>query len=116
MTKYAGIEANQVDLDALDITVHKVLELGIIAEAGLQMTGHSGSEDFSDLFDSIGVLLRYAAAEMLWEVYKDDPENKDNQTKMDRDYFVKPALVLEVQESIMSMDSFGWGLIERLVK
>lgn len=114
MTKYAGIEANQVDLDALDLTVHKVLEIGIIAEAGLQMTGHAGSEDFADLFDSIGILLRYAAAKMLWDVYKDDDDLERNE--MNEQTFIKPALVLEAQESLMSMDSFGWGLIERLEK
>lgn len=114
MTKYAGIEANQVNLDELDLTVHRVLELGIIAEAGLQMTGHAGSEDFADLFDSVGVLLRYASAKMLWDVYKDDDDLERN--GMSEATFIKPALVLEAQESIMSMDSFGWGLIERLEK
>lgn len=114
MTKYAGIEACLVDLDALDLTVHKVLEIGIIAEAGMQIAKSKGSEDFSDLFDSVGVLLRYAAAKMLWEVYKDDDDLEEN--GMNEQTFIKPELVLETQESIMSMDSFNWGLVERLVK
>lgn len=111
MTKYQGTEVDQVDLDELDITVHKVLELGIIAEAGMQIRGITGSEDFSDWFDSIGVLLRYASAKMLWEVYKDDADMVGGY-----DFFVKPPLVEETKESIISLDSFNMGLVERLVK
>lgn len=107
--KYTGIESSLVNLDDLDITVHKVLELGIILEAAMQNLRVDGSEDFSDAFDSIGVLLQYASAQMLWQVYKDD-EN------MEKEFFIKPALVNEAQMSIISLDSFNWGLVQRLEK
>jgi hypothetical protein len=113
--KYAGHDdIDKVNLDELDLTVHKVLELGVIGEAALQMTGHAGNEDFSDLFDNVGILLRYAAAKMLWEVYKDDDDLERN--GMSRETFIKPALELESKEAIISLDSFDWGLVERLVK
>lgn len=108
--KYAGHDdIDKVNLDELDLTVHKVLETGIIAEAAMQNLNTTGSEDFSDFFDSVGVLLRYAAAQMLWEQYKDDEG-------MVIDTFIKPELVQETKESIISLDSFDWGLVERLVK
>jgi hypothetical protein len=108
--KYAGHDdVDKVDLDELDLTVHKVLELGIIAEAALQNTGRAGSEDFADLFDNVGILLRYASAKMLWDVYKNDEG-------MEQNFFIKPEVIQETREAIISLDSFDWGLVERLVK
>lgn len=111
MPGYQDANVNEVNLDSLDITVHKVLELGIICEAGMQNMQITGSEDFSDLFDSIGCLLRYCAAKMLWEVYKDDEQWRDQ-----KDHFMRPTIVSEAKESIISLDSFSEGLVERLMK
>lgn len=68
-------EVRIYSLDKLDITTRKVLDVGVIAQVAMEQTGFEGSEDYSDLFDSIGILLEYAANRMLAKVYEDDKVN-----------------------------------------
>jgi hypothetical protein len=67
-------EVRKYDLDKLDLTTRNVLDIGVIAQVGMEKTRFKGSEDFADLFDSIGIVLQYSANRMLKEIYGEDAD------------------------------------------
>lgn len=96
-----GNEQRRYKLEKLDLTTRNILDVGVIAQVAMERTGFTGSEDYSDLFDSVGVVLRYSANRMLRDVYKGDDnfegEEFDwNEAKMDELH-----LALETIEQFM---------------
>jgi len=80
------------------ITVDKVMRVAsqIQSDWNRDCQGKA-SEDYSDAFSYIGELLQYIAAEMLYQVYKDD---KDHRTVMQmQDRLLEAEIVAEVAVS-----------------
>ena len=67
-------EVREYDLEKLDLSTRNVLDCGVIAQVGMEKTGFKGSEDFADLFDSIGIVLQFSANQMMKEVYGEDAD------------------------------------------
>lgn len=98
------------NLDALNITTRKVLDVGIIAQVAMEKTGFEGSEDYSDLFDSVGILLQYAANRMLNDVYARH-EGEDHNAEQ---FAWSAEKMTEVHDSLLCIEQFN--LIGKLVK
>lgn len=68
-----NFKVRKYDLEKLDIRAFTVLSVGVAADAELRKAGFEYSEDYADLFDSVGILLRWVGQNMLRQVYKNDP-------------------------------------------
>lgn len=102
----------QYDLEKFDITVRNLADVGVIATVAMESIGFEGSEDYSDLFDSLGILYQYAGNRMLKKVYAEHPveEARENLDKFDWD----EEKMDELHQSLMTLEQFG--LHVKLVK
>lgn len=93
-------------LEKLDLSTRAVLDVGVIAQVAMEKTRFEGSEDYSDLFDSVGMVLRYSAHQMLQKVYSvrgDDMIPDWDEAKME-----------ELHDALLCIEQFQ--LIGRLKK
>lgn len=99
-------------LEKLDITVRKLADVGVITVVAMEKLGFDGSEDYSDLFDSLGILYQYAGNRMLKKVYAEHSieEARENLDKFDW----SEEKMDELHLSLVTMEQFG--LIGKLVK
>ena len=93
------------ELDKLDISSHGLGNIAVIADAAMQNLkkehpGWTGSEDYSDLFDSIGVLFRYYGNRMLDDSYAESPSYRPE------DYAWKDEEDLHL--SLSTVEQFGF--------
>lgn len=92
----------------VQITTRRVLNVGVVAQTALEKTGKTDSEDFSDLFYAISNLLEWAAAKMLWNIYKDDEGIQESMFSWSEEE------VDNLKWSLHTVNQFGMlGLLEK---
>lgn len=93
------------DLARLSITPHTVGTIAVIADAACQnlaaeRPGWTGSEDYGDLFGSIGTLYQYLGNRMVAEVYQNDSD-------YDERYFAYKDME-DLMLSLTTVEQFGF--------